>query len=235
MPRDDGRVTAVIPVKDPNPRRLAQTLDRLNQQTVPVKEAIVVDSSERPVDVYVDGMPTWVMHAPNAGIAEAREMGMSAVGTEYVVEMDEDAAFLSDKYLERAIEELQDEDVSAAGGVVFPARGNTYGKMIAFADRFNPSDLGTHYLVYPANRKLDSELYPMDHRGEDLTVRSELRREGRIERMTDQAALKDLPTTRQKGLRDTVVTAIVGAVAGAAVSAAEAAIREELQDYSPNA
>lgn len=221
MPRDDGRVTAVIPVKDPDRHWLAWTLDSLNKQTEPVKEAIIVDSSEAPVSVSVDGLSTWVMHRPGTGIGEARRFGVRAASTEYVIEMDEDAVLLRDDYLARAIAELQKDDVAAAGGVVFPIRGNTVGKAISLADRFNPSDLGTHYLVYRTMQKRDGDLYPVRHRGEDITVREELRDSGQISRMTDQGVLKDLPTDRQQMGTDGLFTILSGAAAGVFASVVE--------------
>jgi len=134
---------------------------------------------------------------------------------DYIIDMDEDAVFLRDDYVSTALEKLQDAENAAAGGAVYPIRGNKEGKAIAFADRFNPFDLGTHNLVSP--RRLCSGenaevCFPMDGRGEDLTIRRQVRRRGNIVRMSDQPILKDLPTTRQEDTRNTLLGTIAGGV-----------------------
>lgn len=236
--RDVPTVSAVMPVHDPSVKHMAWTLDRLEEQDYPIKELIVVDSSDVPVDVEMDQIPTQVIRAPDAGISDARELGIQRATGEYIVELDEDAVMLRDDYISSALRELQRDGVTGSGGVVIPIRGNVEGKAIALADRFNPTDLGTHNLVYPRRLCLEKDnaslCHPMPNRGEDITLRKELRKWGKIRRMNDQGILKDLPTTRQELSRNAILGTILGGViAGVGSSIAErivAEIQEEGQE-----
>jgi glycosyltransferase involved in cell wall biosynthesis len=209
------RVSAVVRTKDPDVKHLTWTLDSLADQDYPNKEVVIVDASAEPLSATVEGVPTTVLHEPEMGIAEATETGMRAASGEYIMPMDEDTVFISRDYISRAMEELQNPSVSGAGGVVFPIRGNAEGRMIAALDRVNPSSLGTHTILFPRIVCLDENgdlCNPMANRGEDRSLRKQLREYGEIRRMDDQAVLKDLPTTRQKSARNTIVGSILGGV-----------------------
>jgi hypothetical protein len=218
----DAPVTPIIPVRNPNPEYLARTLDSVAKQRQPVEEVVVMDSSPAPIDAESDEFPVRTRHVPDAGIGEARRQGMEAANTDLVAHMDEDAVLLDSNYFSRAVEELQDEGVAGVGGTVFPIDGNLFGRGIAFADRFNPSSLGTHHLVHDRRLCGDGKCVPPGMgRGEDATIRQELQSVGEVRRMDDQAALKDLPTTRQERggeIMTAVLTAVVSSVASAAVA-----------------
>lgn len=213
--REDS-LSVIIPTKDPDPTPLARTIDAIGDQTYPVEEVLVVDSSAEPIRVRSDKVDTRVLHRPDLAVGEARRVGLNETNSEYVAHFDEDAVALKDTYFEEAISRLQQPDVSAVGGTVFPLRGNASGRAIAFLDRFNPSSLSTRNIVHRRALCADGGcLFPGQGRGEDITLRRELKQYGRIERMTNQAVLKDLPTTRQGLARDLIVGTVTGAVAGA--------------------
>lgn len=210
---EDSPVTPVIPVKDPNLNHLARTLNSIDSQTHPVQEIIIMDSSKRPVSAETEGTPVRVIHVPECGIGEARRRGMNHARTALVAHMDEDAVLLKDTHFAEAVDRLSDPSVSAVGAPPFPIRGNTLGKGIALGSRFTPASLVTHYLVH--DKRLcngDRCIRPGTHRGEDVTLRRELKRVGEIERMDSQPVLKDLPTARQSLVRDIVVAGVAGAV-----------------------
>jgi len=224
---DDPSVTAVLTVKDPNPSYLAWTMDRLAEQNKPPDEVIVVDASEPPVEVDHSELNTRVVREPGLGIGDARQLGVENANTDYVMEMDADAILIRDDYTERAIEELSRPEVSGAGGVLLPMTEKPTAKMVASLDRLNPSDLGTHYLMYPrANCITDGgdQCYPVPNRGEDRTVRQTLRQFGEISRMRDQPVMKDVPTTRQqKGLKTIGASVAAGVFTSIATSAIKSA------------
>lgn len=234
MPRrGQPTVSAIMPVHDPNLEHMAWTLDALENQDYPIRELIVIDSSPGAVNVEMDSIPTKVLRAPDAGIADARELGIQNATGDYIVELDEDAVMLREDYITQAVESIQTDGTSAAGGVVIPIRGNVEGRAIAFADRFNPSSLGTHNLVYPRTmclRQGESMCHPMANRGEDITLRRELQQYGRIHRMNDQGILKDLPTTRQELSRNAIVGTIIGGVIAGIGSAIAERIVAEIQE-----
>jgi|APHM01.1.fsa_nt_gi Glycosyltransferases, probably involved in cell wall biogenesis len=215
-------VTPIIPVYDPNPEYLARTLDSIGKQSQPVEEVVIMDSSPVPLDAESDEVPVRVVHVPEAGIGEARRQGMQQASTDLVSHMDEDAVLLDSDYFSRAVGELQDPDVAGVGGTVFPIEGNPFGRGIALADRFNPTSLGTHHLVHDRRLCGDGKcVRPGMDRGEDATIRQQLQSVGELRRMDDQAALKDLPTTRQERggeIMTAVLSAIVSSVASAAVA-----------------
>lgn len=222
----DATVSAVIVVKDPNVEHLVWTLDALSEQSYPIEEVIIVDSSETPLDATVDGIDTRVIHAPETGIAAARKLGAREARSDYVVDMDEDAVFMSTDYVSQAIEALEHEPRTvAAGGVVLPIRDNRGGHAIALADRYNPSALGTHNMVYPravCSEEAEEVCFPMENRGEDVSLRKRLLDFGDIQRMNDQVVLKDLPTTRQAEARNTILWTVLG---GALTSIATEVVR----------
>jgi len=211
-------VAAVIVTRDPNLTHLAWTLSRLADQDYPIEEAIIVDSSEDAIEVEVEGVPTRIVQMAPEGISAARRRGVRESTADIVIQMDEDAVFLRDDYVRRAVEHLADPTVSAVGGVVVPIRGNVNGDIIAGLDRINPSALGTHTLVHERAYCLDEGgdvCFPMADRGEDVSLRERLQQFGTIRRMADQAVLKDLPTNRQSLAQQVVVGTIVGSLTGA--------------------
>jgi len=214
---DDGRMAAVIPVKDPNAVHLSQTIDSIGDQTYTPKEVIVVDSSATPLAINSDVVNVNTIRRPDAGIGEARREGMREADAEYIAHLSEDAVILRSDYFAEAVDRLDQPDVSAVGGTVFPIRGNREGKAIAVLDKFNPSSLGTHHIIHKKALCDGSACFHSGQgRGEDRTLRSELRQYGRIERMGDHAAMKDLPTKRQSLARKVIIGSLTGAIAGAA-------------------
>jgi len=228
----DGRVAAVIPVKAPHAGHLAQTIDSVGEQSYDPKEVVVVDSSPTPVSVTSDAVDVTTIQRPDAGIGEARREGMRETDAEYIAHLSEDAVLLRSNYFSEAVGRLDAPDVSAVGGTVFPIRGNRDGRAIALLDRFNPSSLGTHHLVHrKALCDAGACFYSGQGRGEDRTVRSELRQYGRIERLSNQAAMKDLPTKRQSIARDLIIGSLTGAIAGAA----SGWVRDNVDDFGGSA
>jgi len=211
----DASVSAVFAIKNPEIETLAWTLDRLAEQTHPPMEAVIVDSSSPPIDAEVDSYPVRVLNRPNMGIGEARREGIRYARGDHVLHMDEDAVLLRDDYIESALASIQSPDVAAAGGVVYPLRETAEGKTIALLDRFNPTTMGTHYLLHPKALCSGGRCSPVDGRGEDIPHRRQVSRFGRTERMTEQGVLKDLPTTRQRIARDILVASVSGVVSGA--------------------
>lgn len=216
MPSGQPTVSAVITTHNPDPEFLVRTLDGLADQDYPIEEVVIADSSDPPVTAKVDGIPTRIVRPPARGIATGRREALTNASSDYVLELDEDAVLLKPDYVSRAVEILESKQgASAAGGVVLPMRDNREGHAIALLDRYNPSDLGTHNMVFPRAACEGGEgdiCYPMGHRGEDVTLRDRLRQFGRIERMDDQPILKDLPTTRQRAGRNTVLWSLLGGV-----------------------
>lgn len=237
MSSADGRpeVSAVLTVRNPNPSHLAWTLDSLAEQTVPPDEVVAVDASPEPVYIGHDSLNTKTFSRPDMGIGDAREFGLEKASGDYIVEMDEDAVLVEENYIQRGLEELSRDGVSGAGGVLLPLTEKPTAKMVAALDRVNPSDLGTHYLMYPRALCLSggSEgCYPVPGRGEDRTVRERLRQFGDISRMYDQPVMKDVPTTRQENGLKTIAASIA---AGVATSFATSLIRRGLTDAKDEA
>jgi len=206
--------------KDPDPETMAWSLSRLAEQDYPVSEAIVVDSSPTPPKVSIEGINERVIHAPEAGNGEAREIGLSEARGDYILEMDEDAVLVRDDYLSQAVDELTDDRVAATGGVALPLRDNLSGHAVAMLDRVNPTALGTHYMVYPRTSALpgvEEEFYGRGNRGEDISARGRLKEMGEVRRMPNQAVLKDLPTTRQSGAGSGIIGGIIAGFVTAAV------------------
>jgi len=213
----NNRVAAVIPVHNPDQATLARTIDSVGEQDYPETEVVVVDSSPEPLRISSEAVETTTIRRPEAGIGEARREGIDATTAEYIAHMDEDAILLRPDYFSQAVEQLDEPQTAAVGGTVFPLRGNPGGKAIALADKFNPTSLGTHHIVHRAALCSGAScVFPGQGRGEDRTIRNELQQYGQIKRLTDQAALKDLPTTRQSITRDLLVGTVGGALAGAA-------------------
>lgn len=227
--RREATVAAVLVVKDPDVEHLVWTLDALSEQDYPIEEVIIVDSSATPLEANVDDIETRIIHAPETGIAAARKLGARESTADYIIDMDEDAVLMRPDYVSQAIELLEhDPRTVAAGGVVLPIRDNREGHAIALADRYNPSALGTHNMVYPrAVCSADAEemCFPMENRGEDVTIRKRLMDFGEIRRMNDQVVLKDLPTTRQTDARNTVLWTVLG---GALTSIATEIVRASI-------
>lgn len=226
-------VSAVMVVRDPDPKHMAWSLSRLPEQNYPVEEVIVVDSSEEPVEAEVEEIPTRVIHAPDMGIGDARQKGIQVASGDFILEMDEDAVLVRDDYIASAILRGSQSGSAAAGGVVLPIRGNLEGHGIALLDRLNPTTLGTHNMVFPRRLCVEDgtdQCYLLPNRGEDRTLRKHLAHHGRIERMHDQAVLKDLPTTRQETARNLLSTIVVGAVAGTVSSIVTAYVGKQLRD-----
>lgn len=218
MPPKRGAVTVVIPVMDPNAQYLAETINSVSRQDYPVKEVLLVDASQSPVEVNSD-VPVRVLHKPGLGIGASRREGVKEADTKYVAHLDEDAVLLDRDYFSEAVGLIQKPGVSAAGGTVFPIRGNSFGRAIAVLDRLNPSDLGTHYLVHEVQQTPGGAGIPVGMgRGEDITIRRQLKQFGQVERMSDKGALKDLPTSRQSAVRDLLVSTASGALAGVLTS-----------------
>lgn len=237
MPSSGGppRVSAVLSLRDPNPAHLAWTLDSLAEQTRPPDEVIAVDASPEPVDVNHEELNTKVYNQPDMGIGDAREFGLEKASGEYIVEMDEDAILVADNYIQRGMEELSRDRVAGAGGVLLPLTEKPTAKLVAALDRVNPSDLGTHYLIYPRALCMaggEEGCYPVPGRGEDRTVRERLRQFGDISRMHDQPVMKDVPTTRQENGLKTIGASIL---AGVATSFATSLIRDALADVQEGA
>lgn len=229
---DSPTVSAVLSLRNPNPAHLAWTLDSLAEQTHPPDEVIAVDASPEPVDVNHERLETKVYNQPDMGIGDAREFGLEKASGEYIVEMDEDAILVNDNYIQRGLEELSRDGVAGAGGVLLPLTEKPTAKLVAALDRVNPSDLGTHYLMYPRALCMaggEDGCYPVPGRGEDRTVRERLRQFGDISRMHDQPVMKDVPTTRQESGLRTIGASIA---AGVATSIVTSWVREALSDAS---
>lgn len=232
MADDDGSLAVIIPAMDPDLDTLAWTLERVGAQDYPVEEVVIVDSSERPIDaINSDAVNARVMQEPGMGIGEARRAGMESVDTQYVAHIDTDTIFLTETYFSEAIERLQDPAVAAAGGTTYPLDGNIQGRAIALFNRFNPTTLSTYNLVF--ERRLCSEgacFFPGQGRGEDITMRDQLKQFGRIEQMSGQTMGTEMPTERQGLIRDVVVGTITGAVAGAVSGYARDFLRDVGED-----
>jgi glycosyltransferase involved in cell wall biosynthesis len=227
----DGRIAAVIPVENPHAGHLSQTIDSVGDQSYGPKEVVVVDSSPTPIDVTSAVVDVETIRRPDAGIGEARREGMREADAEYIAHLSEDAVILRTDYFSQAVDRLDQPDVSAVGGTVFPIEGNREGKAVALLDKFNPTSLGTHHLVHrKALCAADACFQAGQDRGEDRTLRSELQQYGRIERMGDHAAMKDLPTTRQSLARDLIIGSLTGALAGAA----SGWVRDNVDDLGGN-
>lgn len=222
-------VSAVMAVKNPDLASVAETLDSVSRQNYPVTEAIIVDSSDTPLEADVDGIETRMIYAPSDDIAQARSRGVREARGDYVVHLDEDGALVREDYISSALERLQQDGVSAAGGVVGMSHLPADGKAFAFAERVVPSDLCTHQLVHSREMvrgRNRSRAFPQDHGGEDITNRDLLREFGKISRMADQPVKKERPTTRQRIAEEISVGAIVGgAVTGIVTSAVQRGIR----------
>lgn len=222
--------SVVIPVVDPDVRALALTLDSVAEQDFPIEEVVIVDGSDEPVEAKVDGIDTKVVQDEGLGQGNARRLGMQSTTGDYIVHLDEDAILLNENYVSEAVSRIESQpDAAAAGGTVIPLRGNLTGDFIAAADRLNPSTLGTHHLVHPRYICVEDDgmlCFPIDGRGEDITLRNALKKSGGIVRMYNQPAMKDLPTARQeKGINTLVLSLAGGVVSGLITSAVERAVR----------
>lgn len=226
---DSPTVSAVLVAKDPDIDVLARTLSSLADQDYPIKEVIIVDGSEQPLEADVEGIQTRVIPAEPKGQGHARRVGLSEATGDYIVEMDEDTIFRNRDYISSAIQRLEATNASAVGGRWEPIDGNAAGELVAALDWVNPHRVRTHNLVYPRQLCTDRSgevCYPMDGRGEDLTVRDRLQQFGPIVRMNDQVVGRDLPTTRQSvGGRTLGASIAAGIVTGLATSAAERGLR----------
>lgn len=221
--------------KDPDLSHLNWSIERLRQQDHPVKELIVVDSSSPKLSVEADDLPVRVIHQPDAGIGEARHVGIQQAQSKYIVEMDEDAIFLNDDYLSDAVGRVESSrHVTAAGGVALPLRGNIEGRLWSVADRLNPSTLSTHYMVFPravCTSGREQRCYTVSARGEDIKVRDRLNDAGRIVRMYDQPVLKDMPTDRQASTRNAITAALIGGIiSGIGANIADRFVRRTLTE-----
>jgi glycosyltransferase involved in cell wall biosynthesis len=219
------RVTAVLVTKNPNIEWLRDTVASLQDQSRPPNRIIVIDASENPPR-SVRGVK--VVHEPGLGIAEARRRGVRLADRGYVIHLDEDCVLRNPDHIKIGIETLQQEGVSAVGGVVVPIRGNAEGKLVASLSNRTPFDLCTFHLMHHTDICPDGEAcFPIElqGRGEDLPLRNRLRESGRIERRNDLVIEKDIPTTRQSGVRNVVVGAVASGIASAVVTAASRTLR----------
>lgn len=221
-----GTLSVVIPTKGPDPSHLARTLDSIGEQDYPVEEVIIVDGTDGRLDVSSDDVSVRVVHRPDMPRGDARREGMRLANSKYVAHFDEDAVLMDEDYFSEAVRRLQQPDVSAVGGTVFPIRGNPDGQAVALLDRFNPTTLGSHNIVHERALCTEGECFFFGQgRGEDISIRRELSQHGKIERM-ERGSLKDLPTLRQEIVRDLVIGTFTGAIAGAA----SGWVRDKLED-----
>jgi glycosyltransferase involved in cell wall biosynthesis len=215
MPGSTDSVSAVMVTRNPDPNTMAWTLSRLADQDHPPKEIIIIDSSDTPLRADVEGIPTNVVYSPEDGISAARRRGVQMASGDYVLHVDEDSVYQRDDYISTALERVKQPNVSAAGGVVIPLRKNIDGEAFALAERAIPTPFTTHNLLhrreYLSGEALDLA-FPDRDRSEDIPHRRLLKKIGRVERMEDQAVVKDLPTTRQRILEEISLGAIIGGV-----------------------
>lgn len=234
-------VSAIIVTRDPNPVHVGSTLRSLADQERPPAEVLVVDSTPGGHFLNVDsecalctqyvegalervgeaGSKTKRVYSETAGVGEARHLGIQESGQPAVWHLDEDSVIATPEWTRRALKRIDNPDVAAVGGNVAPIRDNLDGRALGALDaatQFNP---GGWYLTHPrAYCTGDACVWPGQDRGEDRTLREELRQHGALVRDPELLAEKDLPTTRQRSLRNVVAGTAGGAIAGAVASRA---------------
>lgn len=207
-------VSVVIPIYEPNLDHFNQTLSSLEGQSSPPAEVIVVDSTPRGRNTPTESITSFEPIAARmseleavgadviteqAGIGEARRVGTGMATQPYLQHLDEDGVLTNPHHLDLAVDIVSQEGVAAAGGPADPIEGRLSSRATAIIERVVPSSLCTHYLFHPAELCADpSACFPFDGRGEDVTLRRQLKRHGRIVRDRRLLVLKDLPTRRQR-------------------------------------
>lgn len=230
-------VTAVIPIREPNPQHLGRTLASLARLTPTVDEVIVVDSTPGGFRVGTDASGCAVCSAPVAdGLAateargidvrvieeemprgQARNVGMKRASNDLVWHLDEDTVFTRPNSLRSGLERLSEDGVAAVGGPVVAIEGNLDGVAIAKLERLVPSTLTVHHLLHHRNFCAGDRCFFVGQgRGEDLTLRSHLRQHGVIATVPEMEAEKDLPTFRQE-LAQRIVGSVIGGVSAVVV------------------
>lgn len=215
-------VTAVIPIMDPNREHLARTLASLARQNSPPAEVIIVDSTPGgfhvgeggdgdcgvcgdPVVAALDalhaaGVSTSVVHNDEAGIGGARRAGLHAASSPVVWHMDEDSVILSNDWTEVALDRLEEDGIVGVGGAVIqPVDKTRQGKVIArLGDALRIPPEG-HNIMHPRMLCAGDRCFEAgQNRGEDITLRRQLRRHGRVVRESSLVCEKAFPTRRQE-------------------------------------
>lgn len=233
MSKKKAPVTAIVVTKWPDMDHLGQTLHSLSRQDYPPSEVLVIDSTpggvgagepescgicgnkvrEAVSSLESEGVEYTVVEDEELGIGEARQRGMDEASEPVAWHLDEDAVIQNRNWVAKALNRLSEDGVAAVGGSVTPINGSGVWKAAGALDAAADSVPGGWYLMHPIAYCDDSKCTRVgQHRGEDITLRSQLTDYGRLERIAGNVASKSLPTTRQSIVRDIVVSAASGAV-----------------------
>lgn len=235
-------VTAIVPIMSPNRQHFKRTLAGLAKLEPTVDELVIIDStpggfrvSDGDCGLCGVGGALATLQETGATVrvieeemprGEARNTGMKRASNDIVWHLDEDAVFRRPDALSRALDRLQADGVAAVGGPVRPIRGNVDGKAFAQLERMAPSTLTVHHLIHSRTFCTgEACFFAGQGRGEDLTLRGHLRQHGAIESAPEMEAEKDLPTLRQRLVRDLAGAVIGGTTAVVATRIVETGFR----------
>ncbi|MCG5532999.1 glycosyltransferase family 2 protein [Halorhodospira sp. 9621] len=106
-------ISVIVPTCDRS-SLLARALSDLAQQTRPPDEVLVVDNGREPASVAGSTLPLRVLRAPvRCGAAQARNIGATAAGGDWLVFLDDDDRWAPD-YLEKLAAAIQGTPGAAA-------------------------------------------------------------------------------------------------------------------------
>lgn len=192
-------VTATIAVRNPNTTWLRQTLESLDRQSHPPKEVIIVDNSPGdPASIEGDlSVPVRHIHRPDLDLPQQRALGISAAETELVISLDEDAVLENPTHLKQATILLDNPKVVAVGGRPVPIRENTTGYLAAATVRF--AGPRAYFPVHKTHLCPHGRAcYQVTHRGSDVSLKSHLKKHGKVVHRDQLTIRTDLPTSKQR-------------------------------------
>lgn len=174
------RVAAVIPTLN-EAERIEECLRSLLRQTHPLHEIIVVDSgsTDGTAAIAQDVLSGFRNHTilldQPLGIGLARQAGMEAAESEFILSLDADCVY-PDDWLQRAMIHFDDPDVVCVMGVVTTESMDFIPRMWALREKLHVLGRGYAMLF----RKLPGLRYDFEHVGEDQDIWAKLWKRGKV-------------------------------------------------------
>lgn len=171
-------VDTVICTKD-RPELLRKSVQQANE-FIPCNRIIVVDSSENPNKELLENLQVkWIL-TPNATLGYARQQGLLAASSTYVVSVDDDIILEKGWYrkMRATIEKADSKVLAVSSRIIFGYETDKIiEKMCAKANRGEGGSIGIALLKRQPILELGG-FNPAVHRGEDLELHLRMKKHG---------------------------------------------------------